>query len=238
LSALGFAVGLGNVWRFPYIAYKNGGGTFLIPYFIILFVVGLPLFFMEFVIGQYMKSGPVKLFSNIAPIFSGIGYMMIALFSIIGVYYNVIMGWSIYYLFSGFTSQLPWANCTKMVNMEGVNKTCEEMGPSEYFFNAVMQRKNENEHSLSNLGAFHWDLAGCLATAWLLVCLALVKGVKSSGKVVYFTALYPYVVLVILFGIGLSLDGSVEGIKYYLTPDWEKIQNPTVSAILIQFMIF
>ena len=59
LSALGFAVGLGNVWRFPYIAYKNGGGTFLIPYFIILFVVGLPLFFMEFVIGQYMKSGTV-----------------------------------------------------------------------------------------------------------------------------------------------------------------------------------
>jgi solute carrier family 6 amino acid transporter-like protein 5/7/9/14 len=228
LSALGFAVGLGNVWRFPYIAYKNGGGTFLIPYFIILFVVGLPLFFMEFVIGQYMKSGPVKLFSNIAPIFSGIGYMMIALSSIIGVYYNVIMGWSIYYLFSGFTSQLPWANCTKMVNIEGVDKTCEEMGPSEYFFNAVMQRKNEYEHSLSNLGAFHWDLAGCLAVAWLLVCLALIKGVKSSGKVVYFTALYPYVILVILFGIGLSLDGSVEGIKYYLTPDWEKIQNPTV----------
>ena len=60
LSALGFAVGLGNVWRFPYIAYKNGGGTFLIPYFIILFVVGLPLFFMEFVIGQYMKSGTVE----------------------------------------------------------------------------------------------------------------------------------------------------------------------------------
>ena len=123
-------------------------------------------------------------------------------------------------------------------NFIGVDKTCEEMGPSEYFFNAVMQRKNEYEHSLSNLGAFHWDLAGCLAAAWLLVCLALIKGVKSSGKVVYFTALYPYVVLVILFGIGLSLDGSVEGIKYYLTPDWEKIQNPTVSAILIQFMIF
>ena len=120
----------------------------------------------------------------------------------------------------------------------GVNETCESMGPSGYFFDAVMQRKNGSEHSLSNLGAFHWDLAGCLGAAWLLVCLALIKGVKSSGKVVYFTALYPYVVLVILFGIGLSLDGSVEGIKYYLTPDWEKIQNPTVSAILIQFMIF
>ena len=58
-GSLNFAVGLGNVWRFPYIAYKNGGGTFLIPYFIMLLVVGLPIFFMEFVIGQYMKSGKV-----------------------------------------------------------------------------------------------------------------------------------------------------------------------------------
>ena len=91
----------------------------MIPYFIMLVVVGLPIFFMEFVIGQYMKSGPVKLFGNIAPIFSGIGYMMIALSSIVGVYYNVIMGWSIYYLFSGFTSQLPWANCTNMETIAG-----------------------------------------------------------------------------------------------------------------------
>ena len=112
------------------------------------------------------------------------------------------------------------------------------MGPSDYFFNAVMQRKNGSEHSLSNLGTFHWDLAGCLAAAWLLVCLALIKGVKSSGKVMYFTALYPYVVLVILFGIGLSLNGSVEGVKYYLTPDWQKIRDPTVSAILIHLTIF
>ena len=71
LSALGFAVGLGNVWRFPYIAYKYGGGTFLIPYCIMLFSVGLPIFFLEFVIGQYTKSGPVKLFGHIAPIFKG-----------------------------------------------------------------------------------------------------------------------------------------------------------------------
>ena len=71
LSALGFAVGLGNVWRFPYIVYKYGGGTFLVPYCIMLFSVGLPIFFMEFVIGQYSKSGPIKLFGHIAPIFKG-----------------------------------------------------------------------------------------------------------------------------------------------------------------------
>jgi SNF family Na+-dependent transporter len=129
--SLNFAVGLGNVWRFPYIAYKNGGGTFLIPYLIMLLLVGLPIFFMEFVIGQYMKSGPVKLFGNIAPIFSGIGYMMIALSSIIGVYYNVIMGWSIYYLFSGFTSQLPWANCTNMENYTAIT--------GKYFFKSILK---------------------------------------------------------------------------------------------------
>ena len=72
LSALGFAVGLGNVWRFPYMAFQHGGGTFLIPYVIMLLCVGLPIFFLEFVIGQYTSSGPINLFGRIAPIFKGI----------------------------------------------------------------------------------------------------------------------------------------------------------------------
>ena len=111
ISALGYAVGLGNLWRFPYVAYKNGGGTFLIPYLTMLIFVGLPIFFMEFVLGQYSGTGATRLFGKIAPMFKGLGYASISLGVLVTIYYNIIIAWAIYYLFSGFAYELPWSSC-------------------------------------------------------------------------------------------------------------------------------
>jgi hypothetical protein len=71
LSAIGYAVGLGNVWRFPYLAFKHGGGAFLIPYILMLFVCGMPLFFMELALGQHVSLGPVSSWAAICPIAKG-----------------------------------------------------------------------------------------------------------------------------------------------------------------------
>jgi hypothetical protein len=110
LSALGYAVGLGAVWRFPYLCYKNGGGVFFIPYTIFLFFVGIPLFFLELNLGQYTSKGPVLCF-EMAPIFKGVGLSMIIASFYFAIYYNMIIAYSIYYLFLSIRPTLEWSKC-------------------------------------------------------------------------------------------------------------------------------
>ncbi|XP_066570725.1 sodium- and chloride-dependent neutral and basic amino acid transporter B(0+) [Amia ocellicauda] len=247
LSMIGYAVGLGNVWRFPYLAYKNGGGAFLIPYVIMLAFAGLPLFFLECSFGQFTSLGPISLWKNV-PILQGVGITMVVVSTLVTIYYNCIIAYSIYYLFASFQSPLPWSdcydwsdeNCSKypkelcnitsgdggfiFVNhtwLTDNNETCPkpsiislpQQGPSEQFWDKVALRRSSG---LDETGEVVWHLALCLLLSWILVGAAVYKGIKSSGKVVYFTATFPYVVLLILLVRGLTLEGASDGIKYYI----------------------
>lgn len=110
MSCVGFAVGLGNVWRFPYLCYKNGGGVFLIPYLLIVFIGGIPVFFLEIALGQFMKQGGVSAW-NIAPLFKGLGLASMVIVFFCNTYYIMILVWGLYFLFHSFTNPLPWATC-------------------------------------------------------------------------------------------------------------------------------
>ncbi|MEE6496598.1 hypothetical protein FKM82_002431 [Ascaphus truei] len=248
LSMIGYAVGLGNVWRFPYLAYKNGGGAFLIPYTIMLAFAGLPLFFLECSIGQFSSLGPVSVW-RIVPIFQGVGITMVLITALVSIYYNVIIAYSLYYLFASFQSILPWSDCfewanekcsktprgfcnvtlpdnnTATMNITWVtenNVTCMANTttmlhdvdlPSKQYWERVTLRRSSG---LAETGEVVWYLALCLLLAWIIVGAALFKGIKSSGKVVYFTAIFPYVVLIILLVRGATLPGAYEGIDYYI----------------------
>lgn len=96
LSAIGYAVGIGNVWRFPYTCARNGGGVFLIPYFMMLLVCGIPLFFLELGFGQYSQKSPLTIFNSI-PLFKGIGWAMLIASFLSMVYYNVVICWAGFY---------------------------------------------------------------------------------------------------------------------------------------------
>ncbi|NWU71524.1 SC6A7 protein, partial [Pterocles burchelli] len=230
LSCLGYCVGLGNVWRFPYLCYRNGGGVFLIPYFIMLLVTGLPLFLMELSLGQYGAAGPITVW-KCCPLLKGVGVAMLIVSSLVSLYYNVIIAWALYYLGSSFQSPLPWS-CNAPANAE----LCQVGDPPCDIWGPVLGGKLWGQqvlgvtHSsgLGDPGAVRWPLALCLLVAWTLVFLCMLKGIRSSGKVVYVTATFPYLVLLILIVQGAMLDGSLDGVRFYLSSDWRRLRSAQV----------
>ncbi|KAL5238239.1 hypothetical protein ACI65C_005649 [Semiaphis heraclei] len=125
LSIIGFAVDLANIWRFPYLCYRNGGGAFLIPYFLMLIFGAVPLFYMELILGQFNRQGPISVWKNVCPLFKGVGFCAVLVAFYVSFYYNVIIGWSLYFLAMSTTSssgQLPWVHCNNTWNTD----TCVE----------------------------------------------------------------------------------------------------------------
>ncbi|XP_074937966.1 sodium-dependent proline transporter-like [Phalacrocorax aristotelis] len=228
LSCLGYCVGLGNIWRFPYLCYRNGGGVFLIPYFIMLLVVGLPLFLMELSLGQYGATGPITVW-KCCPILKGVGVAMLIVSSLVSLYYNIVIAWAFYYLGSSFQSPLPWS-CDAPWNAHLCQNTSGSAGwasASEVFWNEqVLGVKHSS--GLRDPGPVQWPLALCLLAAWILVFLCMLKGIRSSGKVVYFTATFPYLVILILITRGATLDGSLNGVRFYLSSDWSRLRSAQV----------
>ncbi|KAG8453152.1 hypothetical protein GDO86_004827 [Hymenochirus boettgeri] len=228
LSCIGYCVGLGNVWRFPYLCYRNGGGAFLIPYSIMLFFTGLPLFLMELSLGQYGAAGPITVW-KCCPILKGIGIGMLLVSSLVSLYYNVIIAWTFYYLGQSFQSPLPWSCESKLYFhlCQNVSSNGSTFSPSEAFWNEKVLGVVHST-GLSDPGPVRWELALCLLAAWFIIFLCMLKGIHSSGKVVYFTATFPYFVIIVLIIRGATLEGSIDGVRFYLTADWERLQSAQV----------
>ncbi|NXY86028.1 S6A13 protein, partial [Alcedo cyanopectus] len=223
LSVAGEIIGLGNVWRFPYLCYKNGGGAFLIPYLIFLLTCGIPLFFLETALGQYTSQGGVTAWRKICPIFEGIGYASQVIGCYLNVYYIIILSWALFYLFTSFNAVLPWASCNNPWN-SGTPSLGQLLGLSQYPENIpALKRVLGLTDGIHNLGTVRWELALCLLLAWIICYFCIWKGVKSTGKVVYFTATFPYVMLIILLVRGVTLPSAAEGIIFYLKPDVSRL---------------
>ncbi|XP_042691232.1 sodium-dependent proline transporter-like isoform X2 [Centrocercus urophasianus] len=228
LSCLGYCVGLGNVWRFPYLCYRNGGGVFLIPYFLMLLLVGLPLFLMELSLGQYGAAGPITVW-KCCPILQGVGVGMMVVSSLVSIYYNVIIAWAFYYLGSSFQSPLPWS-CDAPRNAElcqNASGSATHTSASEAFWNEQVLGVTHSS-GLGDPGSVQWLLALCLLAAWIVVFLCMLGGIHSSGKVVYITATFPYLILLILIIRGATLPGSLDGVRFYLSSDWSKLLSAQV----------
>ncbi|CAL1531804.1 unnamed protein product [Lymnaea stagnalis] len=227
-----------------------------------MFMIGLPLFFLEAALGQFTSRGATTCWEY-APFFKGVGVAMVICSSFTAIYYNMLLSWALRYMFASFTSDLPFLNCDNEWNTQdcklklpimsckgdsqaedglckddngkeiGVwNKTIfsESTGrklkspAQEYWEESVLGFSD----GIQNFGQPKWDLVLCLLLAWIICFFCLIKGIKSTGKVVYFTALFPYVVLVILFFRGVTLENASVGIYYFITPVFDRLGDANV----------
>ncbi|XP_065315007.1 sodium- and chloride-dependent glycine transporter 2-like isoform X1 [Gordionus sp. m RMFG-2023] len=169
----------------------------------------------------------------------------------VSIYYNMILAWTLFYLVNSFTAVLPWSHCDNWWNTANCfdsfkARECSsenttyfkghcfnvsrnqsdsyDIGrkdsPAEEYFNNRMLKMSDG---FENMGQVQWELLLCLFFAWCGVFFCLMQGIKTTGKVVYFTALFPYIVLIILLGRAVTLQGVTDGLIYYVKPDWEKL---------------
>ncbi|CAF0833794.1 unnamed protein product [Adineta steineri] len=249
LSIIGFVVDLGNVWRFPTTCYRNGGGAFLLPYFTFLFLVGLPCMYMELCIGQYHRLGYITIWDKVYPPLKGIGYSMLIINLYVLSYYNTIIAWSVHYCIASFRAVVPWTLCNNKWNTQScyslhdntslnMTNNASHSSTDEYYERRML--RSHLSPGINQLGSLQWELVGCSIIVFILIYLSIFKGVKTAGKAIWFTALVPYAVLIILLLRSLTLDGIFEGLKYYVKPSFERLGEYSVwqaAAVQIFFSL-
>ena len=200
IAAIGSAVGLGNIWRFPYVAYENGGGAFLIPYLVAIFAAGLPLLFLDYAVGHRFRKAPPTAYKKLMNAES-LGWWQVMVTLVIGIYYASVLSWAGSYMFYSFGQQ--WGTDTQA-----------------FFFNTYLQ--NGEGLSLGFVPTLFWGLV----IVWLAVMLILYGGVRRGVELAnkIFMPL-----LVILFSIlviqAVRLPGAVDGLNAFFTPNWEAMTN-------------
>uniref|UniRef100_A0A3Q2FQK7 Transporter n=1 Tax=Cyprinodon variegatus TaxID=28743 RepID=A0A3Q2FQK7_CYPVA len=234
LTVTGAIIGPGNIWRFPYLCYKNGGGVFFIPYILFIFTCGIPLFFLETALGQYTRQGGITCWRQICPLFQGLGYASHLIIAFTATSYIMILTWAFFYLFSSFGSHLPWASCGNYwntdscfdshLNLSMKSKVNTTLPVVEFWNRRVLKISG----GINELGGLRWELALCLILCWIICYFCVWKGIKSTGKAAYFTATFPYFMLFVLLIRGVTLPGALDGIIYYVYPDISRLSDPQV----------
>ncbi len=205
MAAIGSAIGLGNVWRFPYMAYDNGGGAFFIPYVIALITTGIPLLSLEYFLGIRYQTGPTEAYGKLKKHTNFIGWFALIVSAMITIYYTVIMGWTWEYMYHSIG--VKWAGNAK-----------------NFFYSDILGLSS----GIGEIGGIKLPIVIGNLLTWIAIFLIIFKGVKVVGKVVNWTVGLPWLLLLILIIRGITLKGAALGLEYYLKPNFEKLADPKV----------
>ena len=205
LAAIGSAVGLGNIWRFPYVAGTNGGGAFLIPYFFAIVTAGIPILILEYTMGKTYHGGAPVTLARMNKKFEILGWFQTMVAFVISTYYVAIIVWTLKYL--QFSLTLEWGD-----------------DPTGFFLNFLGATD-----SASNLGGIQMNLLFPFLIVWAIVAFIMYKGVRRGIEVVCRVTLPILMLLIVLLVIrGITLPGAVDGLNYLFQPDWSALKKPSV----------
>ncbi|UKA24224.1 sodium-dependent transporter [Photobacterium damselae subsp. damselae] len=207
LAAVGSAIGLGNIWRFPYMAYENGGGAFFIPYLFAMLTAGIPFMIMEFTLGHKLRSAAPRAFAKLGDKYEWLGWFQVFIAAVIAVYYVAVIGWAISYL--GFSFKQSWGSDT-----------------NAFFFSEYLKL---GEHSPSQLGGFQLHIAIPMMIAWTITFAAIYSGVK--GGIERASKIMMPLLFIMVLGLitrVVFLPGALDGLNYLFQPDFSKILDAKV----------
>ncbi len=205
MAAVGFAVGFGNVWRFPSLAYEYGGGAFFIPYIMALLFIGIPLVTLEVSLGQYHQTGDVGVFGSIHRRLKGVGLGSVIAAWVLVTYYAPLIAWVVNAFFDTFRNASIWENSTGSEAYD-------------YFLEDII-----GENTLGpdfRPTRMVWANVGYIAVTWFVIWLCLAWGIEVTGKVTYFTMGLPAILIFVFLGRAVSLPGSSDGINAYIG-EWD-----------------
>lgn len=211
LSAIGSALGLGNIWRFPYVAYEGGGGAFLIPYLCALLTAGIPLLFFDYAIGHRFRGSAPLAFRRMHRAAEPLGWWQVLICAIIAVYYAVIIAWAAMYTW--FSARLAWGAGNE----------------ENFFFTDFLQMGDVSDSGVST--TFVPQVGIPLVVVWLVVIVIMVLGVRRGiGRVNSILMPLLTTMFVILVVQSLFLPGAMDGLNAFFTPNWEALADPGVWA--------
>ncbi|XP_041590338.1 sodium-dependent neutral amino acid transporter B(0)AT2-like [Vulpes lagopus] len=218
LMQVAFSIGLGSIWRFPYLCHRNGGGNFILMYFFMLLLFGIPLLYMEMIMGHWLRMDNIRVWKQLVPWLGGIGYASILVCILISLYNSIIITWSISYLGNSFDNSLPWNQCPLVKTINVTDLSCLQTVSHQYFwYHTTLSASGHIEEGVESL-VVHLTLG--IFAAWCLLFLTMITGLKTPMPMLIFTVFLPYILLFCFLTRGLFLEGATASLRHMVTTEF------------------
>eukprot|EP01060_Flectonema_neradi_P023455 TRINITY_DN31719_c0_g1_i1.p1 TRINITY_DN31719_c0_g1~~TRINITY_DN31719_c0_g1_i1.p1 ORF type:complete len:592 (+),score=48.62 TRINITY_DN31719_c0_g1_i1:54-1829(+) len=225
LTLVGYCVGFGNALDFPHLVGKNGGAAFVLVYVCCLVFVAFPVFYLELRWGQLTRKSTWQCYKSFHPRWEGVGWSSSIILLLTASYYSMSCAYCLIYMYGSIYDPLPWATQsfnTDVLELNGLKAT-------QYYWDyKVLDRFSPEDEGRKGFGAMQGQLVVASLCTWILIFLLKRRGMTMAGKLHAAVVLAPFIITIILVLRVSALDGSGDGIDFYLNVDFSAVYDPSV----------